>query len=287
MLTILAPAKINLTLEVLAERPDGYHEIRSVMQTINLGDSLRFKTSDRLRFSCDRPDFVIEASLVSRAAALLQERSGFSKGATIEINKRTPFAAGLGGDSSDAAAVLQGLNRLWRLGLATAELTELATRLGSDVPFFLHGGTALVEGRGERVTPLPQLPHRWVVLVIPPVPPLAEKTKRLYARLTPKHYTDGETTEKFIKALDEGGDFKPSMLFNTFENVAFDFFPELAVYKGHFLKLGAPFVHLAGTGPTLFTLLEDKAKAEDLYQRCQDQGIECYLTDTQPGERVA
>ena len=169
---------------------------------------------------------------------------------------------------------------LWRLGLSPAELVELAPRLGSDVAFFLYGGTALAEGRGERVTPLPSLPHRWVVLVIPDVPRVAGKTKQLYASLKPSHYTDGQITEKFIKALKEGGEFKPSMLFNTFENVAFDFFPKLKVYKGHLVKLGASDVHLAGSGPALFTLVEDKAQAEDLYTRCKNQGMECYLTDT-------
>ena len=280
MLTLLAPAKINLTLEVLGERPDGFHEIRSVIQAINLCDSLRFRLSDKLQFGGDNPDFVPEESLVSRAAALLQQISGFSKGATIEISKRIPLASGLGGDSSDAAAILRGFNMLWRLGLSLSELAELAPRLGSDVAFFLYGGTALVEGRGERVTPLPSLPHRWIVLMVPDVPRMPEKTKQLYASLKPSHYTDGQITGNFIRVLNEGGEFKPSMLFNTFENVAFDFFPELKVYKRHLVKLGASHVHLAGSGPALFTLVEDKAQAEDLYTRCQQQGIECYLTDT-------
>ena len=109
MPTVKAPAKINLTLEVLGKRPDGYHEIRSVIQAINLYDSLRFRLSKKLRFSCDNPDFIIEESLISRAAALLQQASGFSKGATIEVSKKIPFSSGLGGDSSDAAAILQGL----------------------------------------------------------------------------------------------------------------------------------------------------------------------------------
>jgi 4-diphosphocytidyl-2-C-methyl-D-erythritol kinase len=278
--TVKAPAKINLTLEVLGERPDGYHEIRSVIQTINLYDSLRFRSSRKLRFSCDNPDFVIEESLVSRAAALLQEVSGFSKGATIEISKRIPLVSGLGGDSSDAAAVLSGLNRLWQLGLSLPELLELAPRLGSDVAFFLYGGTALVEVRGERVTPLPPLPQRWVVLIVPPVPRVREKTRQLYASLKPSHYTDGRITVKFLEALNEGREFKPSMLFNAFENVAFEFFPKLEVYKEHFIKLGASRVHLAGSGPALFTMLNDKAQAEDLYTRCQQQGLECYLANT-------
>ncbi len=280
MLTLLAPAKINLTLEVLGKRPDGFHEIRSVTQTINLCDSLRFRLSGKLQFSCDNPDFVAEESLVSRAATLLQQVRGFSKGARIEISKRIPLASGLGGDSSAATTTLQGLNGLWKLRLSPAELIELAPRLGSDVAFFLYGGTALVEGRGERVTPLPSLLHRWVVLLMPPVPRMAEKTRQLYASLKPNHYTDGQITEEFIRVLNEGGEFKPSMLFNTFENVAFEFLPELKAYKEHFVRLGASHVHLAGSGPTLFTLVEDKAQAENLYTRCRQQGLESYLTDT-------
>jgi 4-diphosphocytidyl-2-C-methyl-D-erythritol kinase len=280
MLTVKAPAKINLTLEVLNQRPDGFHEIRSLIQTINLCDSLSFSLNDKLHFGSDNPDFVSEESLVSRAAALLQQTTGCSKGARIEVGKRIPLTSGLGGDSSGAAATLSGLNKLWQLGLSLAELLELAPRLGSDVAFFVYGGTALVEGRGERVTPLPPLPHRWVVLLMPPLPRMPEKTGQLYASLKPGHYTDGQLTQKFIKVLNEGREFKPSMLFNTFENVAFELFPDLKVYKEHYAKLGAYNVHLAGSGPALFTMLEDKAQAEDLYTRCQQQGLKSYLADT-------
>jgi 4-diphosphocytidyl-2-C-methyl-D-erythritol kinase len=277
---VRAPAKINLTLEVLGERPDGFHQIRSIIQTIDLYDSLRFHSSRQLRFSCDSPGFVIEESLVSRAAALLQEASGFAKGATIEIKKGIPLVAGLGGDSSDAAAVLSGLNKLWKLGLSPAQLLELAPRLGSDVPFFLYGGTALVEGRGEAVTALPPLPRRWMVLLlVPPFPRLPQKTRQLYASLKPSHHTDGQITERLVKALNEGG-VKPSMLFNTFENVAFDLFPKLKLYHDHFVKLGAYNVHLAGSGPALFTLMDDKMQAKNLYARCELQGLESYLAET-------
>ena len=280
MLTVKAPAKINLTLEVLGERPDGFHEIRSIIQTIDLYDSLRFRSSKKLRFSCDNPDFVIEESLVSRAAALLQEASGFSKGATIEIKKLIPLVSGLGGDSSDAAAVLSGLNKLWQLRLSPFELLELASRLGSDVPFFLYGGTVLVEGRGEKLRALPPLPRRWVVLIVPPLPRVPEKTRQLYASLKSSHYTDGQITENFVKALKESGEFKPSMLFNTFENVAFELFPRLKVYKEHFVKMGAYQVHIAGSGPALFTILDDEMQAENLYLRCELQGLESYLVET-------
>ncbi len=279
MLTLLAPAKINLTLEVLCQRPDGFHEIRSVILTINLCDSLLFRSSGNIEFGCDNPDFVLEESLVSKAAGLLQQATGCSKGARIEIGKRIPLASGLGGDSSDAAAVLHGLNRLWQLGLSLSELVELAPRLGSDVAFFLYGGTALVEGKGEMVTPLPSLPHRWVVLLMPPVPRMPGKTQRLYASLKPKHYTQGQITDRLVAGVS-AGEVTSSMLFNVFDGVALDSFARLGEYREQFLKAGANDVHLAGSGPALFTLVEDKAQAEELYRHLQQQGLECYLTET-------
>ncbi len=286
MLTVLAPAKINLTLEVLRQCPDGHHQIRSVIQTINLCDSLLFRSSHNIEFGCDNPDFVPEESLVSKATALLQQATGCSKGARIEISKRIPLASGLGGDSSDAAAVLHGLNRLWQLGLSLPELFELAPRLGSDVAFFLYGGTALVEGRGERVTPLPSLPHRWVVLVMPPVPRMPGKTKQLYASLKPKHYTQGQITDRLVAGFS-AGEVTSSMLFNVFDDVALDSFGGLGEYREQFLKAGASSVHLAGSGPALFALVEDRAQAERLYKYLQQQGLESYLTDTSAAiERV-
>jgi 4-diphosphocytidyl-2-C-methyl-D-erythritol kinase len=280
MADIKALAKINLTLEVLGERPDGFHEIRSVIQTIDLYDSLRFRSNRKLRFSCDNPDFIMEESLVSRAAAMLQEAGGFSGGATIDIKKRIPLVAGLGGDSSDAAAVLSGLNKLWKLHLSPFELLELASKLGSDVPFFIYGGTVLVEGRGEKLKALPPLPRRWVVLLVPPFSRMPEKTGKLYASLKSSHYTDGQITEKLVKALHDRRGFKPSLLFNTFENTAFELFPKLKLYRDHFIKLGAYNVHLAGSGPALFAMLDDQFQAENLYARCEQQGLDCYLAET-------
>jgi len=280
MLTVQAPAKINLTLEVLGKRPDGYHQIRSVIQSINLCDSLRFRLSDNIEFSCDNPSLVLEESLVSRATALLQQATGCSKGATVEISKRIPLVSGLGGDSSDAAAILRGLNRLWQLGLSLQELLELTPRLGSDVAFFLYGGTALVEGRGERVTPLPPLPRRWVVLMVPPMPRMPGKTQRLYASLRPKHYTKGQFTDRLVVGLSRGGEVASSMLFNVFDEVAEENFTGLGEYREKFSKAGAGSVHLAGSGPGLFTLAKDKAKAEKAYENLQQQGLECYLAET-------
>lgn len=280
MLTVLAPAKLNLTLEVLAKHPDGFHEIRSVIQTINLCDSLHFQLSQDIRFKSSAPDWIPEKSLVSKVASLLHEAIGYAKGATIEINKRIPLLSGLGGDSSDAVATLHGLNKLWGLGLSQPKLLELASQLGSDVAFFLCGGTAMVRGRGEIVTPLPPLPHMWVVVMVPPVPRMPRKTEQLYTSLKATHYTDGQITDRLVALLTGSGEATPSSLFNVFDDVALDIFTGLGEYWQRFLKAGAQQVHLAGSGPALFTLIKDKAQAEELYLCLQQQGLECYLTDT-------
>ncbi len=280
MLTILAPAKLNLTLEVKAKRDDGFHEIRSVIQTISLVDRLTFEPGETLEIKSASSGWLAEESLVSRTAALLRQVTGCSNGATITVSKQIPLLAGLGGDSSDAGATLRGLNQLWELGLSREELLKLAVQLGSDVSFFLYGGTARLEGRGERVTPLPALTHRWVVLALPPVARLPGKTKQLYESLTTNHFTDGWITEKLVEVIKGGGQFIDSFLFNTFENVAFTHFSSLDVSRSHMLKMGASHIHLAGTGPALFTLIADKARAEDLYTHLKQQNLEPYLAET-------
>jgi len=282
MLTVLAPAKINLTLEVLAERQDSFHEIRSVMQAVDLCDSLRFQSGQDIEFRPDAPGWAAGESLVSRAVSLLQESTGCAEGAVIGLTKRIPLVSGLGGDTSDAVATLRGLNRLWGLGLSPRELAGLASKLGSDGVFFLHGGAALVEGRGEVVTPLPPLPRMWVVIVMPPPPRMQKKTGRLYASLRQGHYTDGQITARLVESLKSGEEFT-SLLFNTFENVAFNYFPELSVYREHIIKAGASDVHLAGSGPALFTLMRDRLQAEEIYIRLQRQGLEVYLAGTLDG----
>lgn len=283
MLTILAPAKLNLTLEVLAERPDGFHEIRSVAQTINLCDSLRFRLSEDIKFDCADPRWIPETSLVSRAVSLLQRTTGCSQGVTIEVDKRIPLISGLSGDSSDAAAVLLGLNKLWGLGLSLPQLVELASQLGSDVAFFLYGGTALLKGRGEVVTPLPPFPHMMVVLMLPPVPRVPGKTGRLYTSLPSSYYTRGEITDRLVASLTgEGlkGEGLADRVFNVLADVALDNFAGLGQYREQFLKAGAEEVYLAGSGPALFALTEDKAQVERIYQNLRQQGLESYLAET-------
>jgi 4-diphosphocytidyl-2-C-methyl-D-erythritol kinase len=166
------------------------------------------------------------------------------------------------------------------LDLSREQLLELAAQLGSDVAFFLYGGTALAEGRGERVTPLSPLPRMQVILIVPSVPRMPGKTKELYARLESSHYTQGQITERVAETLREGKEFTSTFLFNTFENIVFTDLSEINVYRKHIMKTGADNVHLAGSGPTLFTLLKNKAEAEDLYVGLKQQKMETYLTET-------
>ena len=185
---IRAPAKINLGLTVLRRRPDGYHDLLSVMQQLSLADTLLLEPHREpgWRFFCSEPALSGEDNLVCRAAALLAEKAGQRRplpGVKISLFKSIPVAAGLGGGSSDAAAALKGLNSFWGLGLSLAELLELGAALGSDVPYCLLGGTALVQGRGEKVASLPALPFHWVVLALPPG--LQLSTAQVYAALNP------------------------------------------------------------------------------------------------------
>jgi 4-diphosphocytidyl-2-C-methyl-D-erythritol kinase len=276
MFTMKAPAKINLTLEVLAQRPDGFHEIRSVLKAIDLCDTLRFSNSKDISITCAMPEWSAEKSQVYKAVKLLQNKNGVA----IKIEKRIPLRSGLGGDSSDAAVTLRVLNDFWELKLSSEKLLSLAGQLGSDVPFFIRGGTALAEGRGEIIEPLPSLKPVWLVLVFPDIPAESGKTGRMYAALKPSHFTDGSITQKFADTLHKGEKLDSAMLFNTFENVAFDMYPGLSVYREHLTKLGAPRVHLAGSGPTLFSIFSDKSGAEALHQRCLEQGMKSYLAAT-------
>jgi 4-diphosphocytidyl-2-C-methyl-D-erythritol kinase len=281
MLTLKAPAKINLTLEVLQRRPDGFHEIRSVLQTIDLCDTMSFNNSEEITIACDIPEWSADSSQVFKAVTLLQEYDRIKKGVEIRIKKLIPLRAGLGGDSSDAAAALRGLNDLWKLALSEEKLLTLAAGLGSDTPFFIRGGTASVSGRGEVITTLRPLPPMWVVLVVPNIPVAPGKTARMYAGLKQSHFTDGSITQRLVDTLHKGEKLDSSLLFNTFENIAFDIYPGLGIYKEHLTKLGAPRVHLAGSGPTLFAIFSDKSRAEEIHTRIKKQGMKSFLAATQ------
>ena len=279
MLEINAPAKINLTLEVLSERPDGYHDIRSVIQPVKLSDKITLEQSPDVSIRCDMSGWSVEKSLVKRAIDLIWMASDKSRGVNISLEKNIPLMSGLGGDSSDAVAILHGLNEFWGLELPPERILEMAAQLGSDVFFFLGGGTALVEGRGEVVSMLPTLPPTWVVLVLSGAPVEAGKTAAMYSKLKPAHFTDGSITQKLVDAIIDGRNIDPSFLFNTFENIAFQD-STLQAVKEHLIKIGAPHVNLCGSGPALYTIFDSQSVAEDIYTRCRDQGVEVCITET-------
>jgi 4-diphosphocytidyl-2-C-methyl-D-erythritol kinase len=280
MLTVYAPAKINLVLEVLGKDND-YHRISSIIQSIDLCDVLDFQRDDEISFECDEPSLK-QDNLIMRAAGLLKESTKCDLGARIELRKHIPWGVGLGGGSSDAAATLLALNELWRLGLPLSEMVHLASRLGSDVPFFIHKGTVLIEGKGEKVTTLPSLPSTCFVLLVPPLPKISGKTKQMYDNLRVADFTGGQFVQQALASLRQGKAIDPAFMFNVFEKVAFDFFPKLGKYRKTLEEGGAPGVYLAGSGPCLFTLFSGKEEAGALFSCLKRQELECYLAFSFP-----
>ena len=279
-LTLKAHAKVNLTLEVLGRRKDGYHDIASIIQTIDLCDTLTLESADTISLECDIPELQSPDNLALKAACLLKASTGCNEGARIILKKGIPVSAGLGGGSSDAAATLIGLNRLWGLGMSLDELAPLAAQLGSDVPFFLHGGTAMVQGRGERIRPMLPADLEWLVILKPDID-VEQKTASLYGRLTDMNFTRGSLTRKLEARINGGGDVPPQLLFNAFDDVAFDAFPGLERYWNALYSLGAREIHLAGSGPSLFAPVSRKEVGTALHLMLKHQhGMEAYLTAT-------
>jgi len=275
-LRILAHAKVNLSLEVLGRREDGYHEIVSVLQTIGLADTLSFEAGEALTLQCDVPGLGSPDDLVLKAAKVLQQATGTRRGATIHLGKRIPMAAGLGSGATDAAAALVGLDILWEMNLPRERLLELAAQVGSDVPFFLSGGTAFASGRGEKVSPLPPPPEKWIVLLKPGIE-IANKTAEMYSRLDERDFSSGHHTESLVAHFGGGGGLDESLLYNVFDRVAFDSVPDLAHYRSRLLRVGVAGIHLAGAGPALFALVGGEADGRTCLAALEEQGLEAYL----------
>jgi 4-diphosphocytidyl-2-C-methyl-D-erythritol kinase len=275
----LAHAKINLSLEIIGKREDNFHDITSVMQLVDLSDTLRFSHADELVLDFYHEGPAPEDNLVLKAAHLLREAGGVRDGAHIELEKRIPMSAGLGGGSSDAAATLLGLSDLGGLRPGKEDLSNLAMQLGSDVPFFLQGHTALVEGRGERVTRIPSPPPGWAVLVCP-VYDLKDKTKQLYGSLTRNDMSEGIATRLLIAALISGEFPRSSLLFNAFERAASGVFEGLDRLRSTVMRASGRDVHLSGSGPTLYTLYpaNEEARARKLHETLVSGGMRSFLT---------
>ena len=258
-----AYAKLNLTLEVIRKRTDGYHDLATILQTVDLHDTLEFSPSPDIEFECSDASIANCDNLVLRSAEAMQKFAGTDQGARITLHKRLPVSAGLGGGSSDAAATLRGLNRLWELGLSENELIGIATEVGSDVPFLISGGTALASGRGERLEQLPPPEHGWFVIVTPNDSADDDgsgmnKTARMFGMLTSAAHTTGSLTRKLAARMVEKGDCHPAFMFNVFQQVAPHAFPGWQNIHDGFAGLGASDIVLTGAGPSMFAVAPTK-----------------------------
>lgn len=261
MLKEFACAKVNLFLDILCKRPDGYHDLGTLFQTIDVGDTLfAEETGDsRITVRYDVPqDYPLEADLVYRAAVLLRETFRVTAGASFYLEKKLPLGAGLGGGSADAAAALRILNRLWRLGLSMEELERLGAKLGADVPFLVRGGSALAEGIGDVLTRLDPLKLPEDRSLIVATPKCAVPTKAAYAGVNPSGNARWESYRN--------SDFRDlgKYAFNKFEKSVLPQFPMISRMKRTMRDAGADFVLMSGSGASVFGVFEKSRVSEAL-----------------------
>ncbi len=264
LFTLPSFAKINLSLRILGKRPDGYHEIRTVLQTISLHDKLQFAANpgNDILFSCDDPAIPCDhRNLIVRAAHALRVRYGINRGARIQLEKRIPVQGGLGGGSSNAAVTLLGLADLWELRKNVTELIEIASGLGADVPFFLHGGRVSAAGIGMQIAPLAEGESRHVVVIAPRA---TVDTADAYKAFDSPALTtlNSEPILAISRTESDLADWDQRLLHNhlenDFERVIFDIEPEIERAKGVLLQAGALSALLAGSGSSVFGIFEDQ-----------------------------
>lgn len=299
--TIIAPAKINLYLEILGDRPDGYHQLVMILQSIELADKIEISANgiDAIRLHCQYPEVPTDQSNLAYKAALLMKKE-FPRdaanygGVDISIEKHIPVAAGLAGGSSDCAAVLVGINLLWNLGLTVPELQRLAARLGSDIPFCISGGTAIATGRGEELAPLADLDHIWVVIA--KYRSLAVSTAWAYNTYRQKFsslYISGEKgftkgnhrvhsgpLVQSIMVKDEKAICK--LLHNDLEKVVLPEHSPVKHLRKVMTNIGGHGTMMSGSGPTVFTLCESQIQAETIKEQIattiKDADLDLWVT---------
>jgi 4-diphosphocytidyl-2-C-methyl-D-erythritol kinase len=279
-----AAAKVNLALEVLGRRDDGYHEVVTVMQTVELSDRVVLEDVEPLELRTTAPGIPTDASnLALRAALTLREASGVERGVRITLDKRIPVAAGLGGGSTDAAAVLLGLNRLWGLRWPIARLADVAVMLGMDVPFFLRGGAAFATGRGEKLDRM-----RGIAMALVLVNPrYASSTAEAYGRLTPAMYSDGARAGAVAAALRARRTGRVAeSLYNGLEGAVAPAHPEIGHMKAALLAAGALGALMSGSGPTVFGVARSLDHARQIQRRVQRASWECWAVRTLAGPAV-
>ena len=275
-----APAKINLTLDTLYKRDDGYHEVEMIMTTIDLSDRLSFEKRNDSRIVLKVDETFIpsdDRNLAYRAALLMKETYQIKQGVTITLEKNIPVAAGLAGGSSDAAATMRGMNRLFELNRSLDELSELSAAIGSDVPFCVYGTTALCKGRGEILDILPKTPSAWVIVAKPQA---GLSTPEVYGGLDlsqpfPVH------TEQCLKAIEENDyDALCKSLSNRLEPVSMQLQPEIAKIKTNMLNNGADGALMSGSGPTVYGFAQRERQARHIFNAVSGCCNDVYLVRT-------
>ena len=273
VISLKAPAKVNLFLEILGKRDDGFHEIETIMQEIDLADSLQFEeTQEGVTLECNDKNIPAnQDNLVCKAANLILEECGIKKGVLINLEKNIPVGAGLGGGSSDAATTLKALNSLWKVGLNNEELMEFAAKLGSDIPFFINGKTALCRGRGELITPV-EVRNRMDYIILFPRVHISTETiyKNLKIDLTKKR----KDVSFFLDALKYSEVASISkLLFNRLEEIIFATYPDLLQVKSTLESFDFCGLSISGSGSAFFGLCNDKHQAEVIKSKIELSGM--------------
>lgn len=279
-IVLKAYAKINWALDVLGKRPDGYHDVEMVMQSVDLWDIVSLSEKDRgISVSCRMDGIPVdETNMAYRAAALVKERFNIEKGVAIELQKNIPVAAGMAGGSADAAAVLVGLNKMWKLNLDKKDLMVMASVIGSDVPFCIVGGTALARGRGEEITALSPVEGIWLVLVT-----LEQfiSTAEVYGKLDLHRVSLKPNIPVMVDSLrrrDFGGIARN--MANVLEKVTVELCPQINKVKDDIMKQGAIGCCMSGSGPTVYGLFEDERIARKAYAALNQKYSQCFIVQT-------
>jgi len=273
-MTVEAPAKVNFTLEVFGKRSDGYHALRSVVMPISLCDTIEIEPAEAFSTDTGYPD-----DLCLKAARVLANAGGRNQPVRIRVTKRIPAGGGLGGGSADAAAVLVALNDLWQLGLTRAELAGVGAQVGSDVPALVLGGPVLMEGRGEKVTPI--FPHPSSLNLVLSNPGVPSSTPEVYAACTPRTLEDASATDAMISALVAGDiGAVAASLQNDLQEPAVRLHPEIADAISSLRTAGAKGVLMSGSGSSVFGLVPDEATAVRIAAQLNARGLRSWSVHT-------
>ena len=274
---------INLCLDVVRRREDGYHEVRMVMQTVGLYDKLKLRRTREpgIRIRTNLPFLPTgPGNLVHRAAGLLMEEFHIDGGIYVDLYKKIPVAAGMAGGSSNAAAVLVGLNRMFRLGLSKKELMDRGLKLGADVPYCIMRGTALAEGIGEKLSPLPPMPDCHILLAKPPV---SVSTKFVYGNLRADALESHPDVDGMIRALEAGSlEETAARMGNVLETVTVPAYPQIQAIKDRMMEAGAMMSLMSGSGPTVFGIFRGQEEAARAGRLIRREGIARQIYTVRP-----